>query len=55
MTILPGPSTLAACPPGSLADLFVIGLGNVGGFAIVADQLTLGLAGGQPYALQFTA
>ena len=55
MTILPGPSTLAACPPGSLADLFVAGLGSAGGFAIAGNQLTLTLGDGQPYALQFTA
>jgi heat shock protein HslJ len=54
MTILPGPSTLAACPPGSLADLFVLGLGNVGGFGIADNQLTLGLKPGQPYGLHFT-
>ena len=55
ISILPGPSTLAACPPGSLADLFVIGLGSAAGFTIAADQLTLTLGDGQPYALQFTA
>ena len=54
MAILPGPSTLAACPPGSLADLFVLWLGNAGGFAIADNQLTLGLKPGQPYGLQFT-
>jgi heat shock protein HslJ len=55
ISILPGPSTLAACPPGSLADLFVIGLGRAAGFAIADNQLTLTLGDGQPYALQFTA
>ena len=55
MTILPGPSTLAACPPGSLADLFLVGLGSAGGFAIADNQLTLTLGDGQPYALKFTA
>jgi heat shock protein HslJ len=55
MSILPGPSTLAACPPGSLADLFVIGLSSVAGFAIDDNQLTLTPGDGQPYALQFTA
>ena len=53
MSILPGPSTLAACPPGSLADLFVLGLANVSGFAPAANQLTIQLGG---YGtLQFTA
>ena len=54
MTILPGPSTLAACPPGSLADLFVVGLGSVGGFAIADNQLTLQLAAGDGGKLQFS-
>jgi heat shock protein HslJ len=55
ISILPGPSTLAACPPDSLADLFVIGLASASSFSIAADQLTLTLGDGQPYALQFTA
>ena len=53
--ILPGPSTLAACPPGSLADLFVIGLGSVADFGITGNELTLTLGGGGRYALHFTA
>ena len=44
--MLPGPSTLVACPPGSLADLFVTGLGNTSSFAIDADQLTITLNDG---------
>ena len=55
MSILPGPSTLAACPPGSLADLFVIGLGNATAFAIAGNQLTLTLGYGEGGTLQFTA
>jgi para-nitrobenzyl esterase len=55
MSILPGPSTLAACPPGSLADLFVVGLGNASGFAIHDNHLTLGVGGGSSDTLQFTA
>jgi hypothetical protein len=55
MSILPGPSTLAACPPGSLADLYVIGLASVAGFAIADNQLTLTPGDGQPYAFKFTA
>ncbi|MFL5685221.1 MAG: META domain-containing protein [Chloroflexota bacterium] len=53
--ILPGPSTLAACPAGSLADLYVLGLGSVGGFEIADNQLTLGVRGGQESALHFTS
>ena len=52
ISILPGPSTLAACPPGSLADLFVIGLGNASSYAIEANQLTVTLRDGGK--LQFT-
>jgi heat shock protein HslJ len=55
MTILPGPSTLAACAPGSLADLFVIGLGSASGFKIAGNQLTLGIGGGGTDTLQFTS
>lgn len=55
MSILPGPSTLAACPHGSLADLFVIGLGSVASFGITGNELTLTLGGGGPYALHFTS
>jgi hypothetical protein len=54
ISILPGPSPLAACSPGSLADLFVIGLGNASSYAIAANQLTLRL-GDRAAALQFTA
>ena len=53
--ILPGPSTLAACPAGSLADLFVIGLGDLStvGLEDVEDgQITLTLIDGGK--LQFT-
>jgi para-nitrobenzyl esterase len=52
LSILPGASTLAACPPGSLADLFVIGLGNASSFGIDSNQLTIHLGDG---ALEFTA
>ena len=54
-SILPGPSTLAACSPGSLADLFVLGLGNASGFAIADDQLTLGIGGDGIGKLDFTS
>jgi heat shock protein HslJ len=53
ISILPGPSTLAACPPGSMGDLFVVGLGNAASYAIEGGQLTLTLADGG--TLVFTA
>jgi heat shock protein HslJ len=46
MSILPGPSPLAACPPGSMGDLYVLGLGNLSSFAIEGGQLTLTLRDG---------
>jgi heat shock protein HslJ len=53
LAILPGPSTLAACPPGSLADLFVLGLGNASGYGIADDHLTLEIGGDGIGKLQF--
>jgi heat shock protein HslJ len=55
MSILPGPSTLAACPPGSLADLFVLGLGNASGYGTADDQLTLEIGGDGIGKLHFTS
>ena len=46
LTITPGPSTLAFCPEGSLADLFVIGLSNTVSYAIENNELTLTLGNG---------
>ena len=46
ISILPGPSTLAACPPGSMGDLYVVGLGNLSGFTLEGGQLTLTLGDG---------
>ena len=43
ISILLGASTLAACPPGSLADRFVIALGNTSSFGIESNQLTITL------------
>jgi heat shock protein HslJ len=54
ISILPGPSTLAACPPGSLADLYVIGLSNASDFTIDGNQLTVRL-GDEAATLVFTA
>lgn len=41
MTITPGPTTLVACPEGSLGDVFVAGLGNAASYVIANDQLTI--------------
>jgi heat shock protein HslJ len=46
MTIVPGPSTLAACPEGSLADVYLAALGGVTSYAITGDQLVLTTATG---------
>jgi len=46
ISILPGPSTLAACRAGSMGDLYVVGLGNLSSFTIEGDQLTLTLRDG---------
>jgi heat shock protein HslJ len=43
LTIVPGPSTLVACPEGSLAPQYVAGLGNAASYAIAADELTITL------------
>ena len=41
LTIKPGPMTMAACPEGSLSDLFVIGLAGADSYAIENDVLTI--------------
>jgi len=46
MTITPGPSTLVACPEGSMGDQYVAGLGNTASYAIASSQLTLTLTDG---------
>ena len=35
--------TTVACPDGSLADLFVLGLGNAASYAVASNQLTITL------------
>ncbi len=44
LTLTLGPSTLVACPDGSLSDLYVLGLSNAASYAIANDQLTITLA-----------
>ena len=41
LTITPGPSTLAACPEGSLADVYLAGLTGTTTYAINGSQLVL--------------
>ena len=43
LAIKPGVSTTAACPDGSFADLYVIGLTNASTYAVVNNQLTITL------------
>ncbi len=43
LTIVLGPSTLVACPEGSLADQYVQALGNAASYAIANNQLTITL------------
>jgi heat shock protein HslJ len=44
LTITPGPSTLAACPEGSLDTLYVDGLGKAAGYSISGEDLTITLS-----------
>jgi heat shock protein HslJ len=46
MTITPGPSTLVACPEGSMGDQYVAGLGNAASYAIASNVLTITLKDG---------
>jgi len=46
LNITVGPSTLAACPAGSLGDVYVVALGNAASFAIASDVLTITLKDG---------
>ncbi|MEO5939527.1 MAG: META domain-containing protein [Candidatus Limnocylindrales bacterium] len=46
ITIVPGPSTLAACPPGSMGDLYLVGLGNLSSFGIEGGELRLTIRDG---------
>lgn len=41
LTMSPGPSTLVACPEGSLGDVYVAGLANAASYAIANSQLTI--------------
>jgi heat shock protein HslJ len=43
LTIELGPTTLAACPEGSLSDQYIQALGNAASYAIADSQLTITL------------
>ncbi len=43
LTIVPGPSTLVACPEGSMGSQYVAGLGNAASYAIASGALTVTL------------
>jgi hypothetical protein len=46
MTIVPGPTTGAACPDGSFADLYVLALTKADSYAIANGQLAITLSDG---------
>ena len=41
LTIVPGPSTLVACPEGSLAPIFLAGIGSAASYTITDGALTI--------------
>ena len=41
-----GPTTIVACPEGSLSDLYLIALGKTASYAIAGGQLTITLTDG---------
>jgi heat shock protein HslJ len=46
LTITLGASTMVACPEGSLADQYVLGLSNAASYAIASNVLTITLKDG---------
>jgi heat shock protein HslJ len=44
LTIVPGPSTLAACPEESLSVLYLEGLANAVSYSVNGEEMTLTLA-----------
>lgn len=43
LSVVPGPTTLAACGEGSYGDLYITAIANAAGFAIDGEILTLSL------------
>ena len=52
LTIEPGPTTLVACPEGSLSDEYIQGLTNASSYAIADGQLTISLKDGWTLAFK---
>jgi heat shock protein HslJ len=50
ITIVRGPSTLAVCPEGSFADLYLEGLARAESYKVSAEQLVLGLGGDDTFS-----
>ena len=46
LTIAPGPTTLVACPEGSLSPQYIAALGNAASYAVASSQLTITLKDG---------
>jgi heat shock protein HslJ len=46
LTILPGPTTLVACPEGSLSPQYLAALANAASYAVANSQLTITLKDG---------
>jgi heat shock protein HslJ len=46
LTIVPGPTTLVACPEGSLSPQYLAALGNAASYAVANSQLTITLKDG---------
>jgi len=46
LTIVPGPTTLVACPEGSLSPQYIAALGNAASYAVANGQLTITLKDG---------
>ena len=44
LTIVLGPSTLMACPPGSMGPVYQAALGSAASYAIAGDELTITFA-----------
>ena len=52
LQIVLGPSTLVACPEGSLADMYVAGLGRAQSYAVANSELTITLDDGGTLAFK---
>lgn len=52
LQIVLGPSTMAACPEGSLADMYVAGLGRAQSYAVANNELTITLEDGGTLAFK---